>query len=115
MRSFYQCKPLLASPDHAAYALPMMLSIEFRGQLALTTTAAKITREVAAGTSLVSLLQEVAAQESERFRELVFDENGDCGSTLFIAIDGEHVRVDGEATVPEGAREMVIMPPIAGG
>ena len=93
----------------------MLLSIEYRGQLALSTESPKIKRDVQAGTAVAEVLKSIAADETERFRELVLDSDGECGSTLFVAIDGEHIRLDSNATVPDGAREMIIMPPIAGG
>ena len=93
----------------------MLLSIEYRGQLGLVAEAARITHDVAPGTPVADVLKAVAAHESDRFRELVLSDNGECGSTLFVAIDGEHVRIDEGAAVPDGAREMVVMPPIAGG
>ena len=93
----------------------MLLSIEYRGQLALATASARFTREVVAGTVVTDLLKTLAADDGEQFRRLVLDENGECGSTLFVALDGEHLRLDAVATIPDSAREMVVMPPIAGG
>ncbi|MCB1099674.1 MAG: MoaD/ThiS family protein [Verrucomicrobiales bacterium] len=93
----------------------MLLSIEYRGQLALAAASAKVRRDVEPGTLVSDLLKALAADEGDDFRRLVLDENGECGSTLFVAVDGEHVRTDAGATLPENAREMVVMPPIAGG
>jgi hypothetical protein len=93
----------------------MLLSIEYRGQLALATASARVTRDVEPGTLVSDLLKALAADESDAFRRLVLDESGDCGSTLFVALDGEHVRINSSTMIPDNAREMVVMPPIAGG
>lgn len=93
----------------------MLLSIEFRGQLALATETATITRDVEPDALVTDVLKSIATDENDQFRELVLDNDGECGSTLFVAIDGEHIRLDADATIPDGAREMVVMPPIAGG
>jgi hypothetical protein len=93
----------------------MLLSIEYRGQLALAAKGARATCDVAPGTAVTAVLRALTEHENDHFRELVLAADGACGAALFVAIDGEHVPVDETAMVPEGAREMVIMPPIAGG
>lgn len=105
----------LVSKPLMAYDFAMSLSIEFRGQLALATKSAKITCEVPSGTGVAALLKDLAEKESEEFRKLILDDAGECGSTLFIAIDGEHIRIDPGVVIPDNARDMVVMPPIAGG
>ena len=44
----------------------------------------------------------------------VFDSEGRQRRTLLVAIDGEQV-VDFESPISDGAREITLMPPIAGG
>ena len=93
----------------------MRVTLQFRGQLALAVGGKpELEFDVEPGMPLRDLLEKIAASREEHFRELVFDAQGNCGSTLFVAIDDEHVRAP-DAVIPEGAREIVIMPPIAGG
>lgn len=93
----------------------MLLSIEYRGQLALAATSPRTTCEVKPGTQVADVLRTLAEPESDQFRELALSADGRCGTTLFVAIDGEHMRLGAGAVVPEGAKEMIVMPPIAGG
>jgi molybdopterin converting factor small subunit len=93
----------------------MRVKVEFRGQLALSAGADSVIElGIEPGMLLRELLEQLASSRDERFRELVFDAEGNCGATLFVAMNGEHVRATG-AVIPEGTREIVIMPPIAGG
>ena len=92
----------------------MRATIQFRGQLATATGQSEAERDLAPGDTLSSLIAALADEHGEAFREIVFDSEGRQRRTLLVAIDGEQV-VDFESPISDGAREITLMPPIAGG
>jgi len=90
------------------------VTIQFRGQLATATGQSSVEREIAMGETLTALIGMLAEEHGDAFREIVLDAEGRQRRTLLIAVEGEQV-VDFDAPIREGAREITLMPPIAGG
>ena len=93
----------------------MTIQLNYRGQLAI---AAKISTEEInprPGTMISDLIRAAAARHGEGFSKLTLAADGSFRSTLLIALDGEQVQNPEETPLPETAKELTLLPPIAGG
>ncbi len=90
------------------------LQVHYSGQLALASSAAEETVDLAEGATVQEVVAQVAERHGDGFKKLIFQEDGHIERTLFIALDGEQVT---DLTTPLTAhhRELMLMPPIAGG
>lgn len=92
----------------------MKVTIQLRGQLVAAGGADRFERDLAEGETLAGLIAALAGERGEAFREIVCDPGGAQRRTLLVAVDGEQA-LDFDAPIREGAREIALMPPIAGG
>lgn len=86
--------------------------IILKGQLQAMAGQAQIETEVVSGESLSALIQRIATGTSDEARQLMVTDNGEVRSSLFVAVDGEHVR---DLDQPAKGSELLLMPPMAGG
>ena len=92
----------------------MTLQVHYSGQLALASAAAEESIAFAEGTTVQEIVAQVAELHGEGFKRLVFQEDGRIERTLFVALDGEQV-TDLDTPLSKHHRELMLMPPIAGG
>ena len=86
----------------------MKLSIVFSGQIAHAAGRSAQDIDVETGTSIEEVLSRIASglpAEAARFL---------ADRTLLVALDGQHV-IDRATTIPEQARELLVMSPMSGG
>ncbi len=92
----------------------MKIVVSHRGQLALATGVPEEEIDVESGSTVGSVLEAASERHGEAFSKFVFDESGAMRNTLLVAIDGEQVTSEDEV-LGDGAMEITLMPPIAGG
>ncbi len=93
----------------------MKLTIDYTGQLASVTGVSEEQVELRGGETLGSILKGLAENYGEKFRELVFDDNGRIRSTLLAALDGEQAAGDKDNLDLSAVKVLMLMTPIAGG
>lgn len=93
----------------------MKLIVDYTGQLASVAGVSEEEVELSGGETLGSVLKNLAETRGEKFRELVFDDEGRIRSTLLVALDGEQAAGDKENLDLSGVNELMLMTPIAGG
>ncbi len=86
--------------------------ITLKGQLQALADQSQIDTQLVSGESLRALIQRVAINISDEARKLILDDSGDVRASLFVALDGEHIR---DLDQPAGGSELLLMPPMAGG
>ncbi|MGI9244592.1 MAG: MoaD/ThiS family protein, partial [Verrucomicrobiales bacterium] len=67
------------------------------------------------GTTIGDLVLAAAARNGDEFARLVLDADGALRSSLLIALDGDQIQDPAETPLPDSARELTLLPPIAGG
>ena len=86
--------------------------ITLKGQLQTMAGMSQIDAVVESSDTLRSLIQRVGNDTPDAARALILDDAGDVRASLFVALDGEHVRdLDQSAS----GNELLLMPPMAGG
>jgi|MDTC01.3.fsa_nt_gb molybdopterin converting factor small subunit len=90
------------------------LQVNYSGQLALASAVAEETIDIREGDTVLGLVSRVAKRHGEAFQKLVFQDDGSIECTLFMALDGEQV-TDLNQPILVHHRELMLMPPIAGG
>ena len=92
----------------------MKVTVRYRGQLATAMGVASEEMELPQGSTPASLVREISARASDGFASLMVDGDGVPRRSLLVAIDGEQA-VDYDEVLCDEVREVVLMPPIAGG
>ena len=90
------------------------MNILLQGQLAVASGQHSIEIEVSGNNSIEMLIQQLASTLSAEASALLLSDDGSVRSSLFVAIDGKHLR-DYTSIIPEDTRELMLMPPMAGG
>ncbi len=93
----------------------MTIQLNYRGQLAIAAKGSTEEINPRPGTPVADLIRAAAARHGEEFSKLILAADGTGRSTLLIALDGEQIQDPEETKLPEGARELTLLPPIAGG
>lgn len=89
------------------------MKIVYQGQIGIVAGLRE--EEISAETtnSVSDLVKAVATTKSVEVQKFLIDAQGEVRQSLFAALDGEHVQ-DYSAAIG-GARELLLMPPMAGG
>jgi molybdopterin converting factor small subunit len=90
------------------------MEILLQGQLAVTSGLSSIAHELTESTSVEALVHQLADQLPEEAKSLLVNNEGSVRKSLFVAIDGEHLR-DYSTVISTDAKELMLMPPMAGG
>lgn len=90
------------------------MKIILQGQLAVTSGLNSISHELAEKSSVEELIHQLAGQLPKEAKSLLVKDDGSIRNSLFVAIDNEHVR-DYSTLVSSEVRELILMPPMAGG
>lgn len=93
----------------------MNIQLNYRGQLAIAAKCPSEEINPRPGTSIADIIRAAAARHGEDFSKLVLASDGTFRSTLLVALDGEQVQDPEAAQIPDSARELTLLPPIAGG
>jgi molybdopterin converting factor small subunit len=92
----------------------MKLKLDYAGQLGIAAGASAEEVDVSPGSTIAEIIVAAAGRHGSGFAELVQNRAGEIERTLLVAIDGEQV-TDLGRQVGDSARELMILPPIAGG
>lgn len=92
----------------------MTISIHYRGQLASAMGLESEVADIEQGSSVCSILQDLAGRAGDAFSEIALDANGVPRRTLLVAIDGEQVTDFGKE-ITSHVNEITLIPPISGG
>lgn len=90
------------------------MEILLQGQLAVTSGQHSLTQYLTESSSLEIFIQQLSETLPDAAKALLVNDKGDVRKSLFVAIDGEHFR-DYSTLVPTEAKELMLMPPMAGG
>ncbi len=90
------------------------MNILLQGQLAVASGQHSIEKEITENTSIEMLIQQLSSTLPAEASALLLSDDGSVRSSLFVAIDGKHLR-DYTVTIPTTTRELMLMPPMAGG
>ncbi len=93
----------------------MNIAFSYTGQLANLAGVSEELVLTEAGNNLATAVREIAARHGSAFSDLILDESGKLRRTLLVIIDGEQLAGDRELFVLDGAKNIVLMTPIAGG
>ena len=93
----------------------MTIQLNYRGQLAIAAKCPSEEINPRPGTPVADLVRAAAARHGEEFAKLILDGDGTFRSTLLIALDGDQIQDPEETKLSENAREITLLPPIAGG
>jgi len=89
------------------------MKIIYQGQIGVVAGLNSEEREVTDGTTVASLISEIAAGMPQEVAKFLIDSDGKVNSSLFVAVDNDHV-LDMNTPLKD-ARELLLMPPMAGG
>ncbi len=92
----------------------MTLRLHYSGQLSLACERSDETLEIENGATVGEVVHLLAQKHGKSFQKFVLNNAGDVESTLFLALDGEQV-TDLSLPIQADHRELMLMPPIAGG
>lgn len=90
------------------------MNILLQGQLGVAAEFNHLIKDVAPGTTVAELILSLAQDLPHEACQLILKPDGSLRNSLFIAIDDDHIR-DTTITIPDNARELILMPPMAGG
>lgn len=93
----------------------MTIQLNYRGQLAIAANCQSEEIHPRPGTRVADIIRAAAARHGPEFAKLIHSSDGPFRSTLLIALDGDQIQNPDEFQLPEGARELTLLPPIAGG
>jgi len=93
----------------------MTIQLNYRGQLAIAASSPTEEINPRPGTSIADVIRAAAARHGKDFSKLILGEDGNFRSTLLIALDGDQIQDPEETQIPESAKEITLLPPIAGG
>ena len=93
----------------------MTIQLNYRGQLAMAAMRPSEEIDPRPGTKISDIIRAAAARNGHEFAKLVLASDGSFRNTLLIALDGEQVQNPDQAVLPASAREITLLPPIAGG
>lgn len=92
----------------------MKLTLHYTGQLAAHAGTSEETMFVEAGSALLPLLRELAAERGPDFAKFLLDGAGQPVPTLVVALDGSQITLD-ERTAVNADTEVTLLTPMAGG
>lgn len=90
------------------------MDILLQGQLGVAADFNFLQIDVADGTRVKELILAIAQDLPHDAKQLIIKPDGSLRQSLFIAIDDNHLR-DTNTIIPSDARELILMPPMAGG
>jgi molybdopterin converting factor small subunit len=90
------------------------MKILLQGQLAVAAECHSLDLAVSADTTVEALIVEIAQSLPPAAQELLLNADQTVRATFFVALDGEHLR-DYSTTIPTHAKEIMLLPPMAGG
>ncbi|MFT4549458.1 MAG: molybdopterin converting factor small subunit [Verrucomicrobiales bacterium] len=93
----------------------MPIQLNYRGQLALAASSPSEEIDPPAGATIADLIKQAATRHGADFAKLILAADGTFRSTLLVALDGEQIQNPAETQLPETAKELTLLPPIAGG
>lgn len=93
----------------------MTIQLNYRGQLAIAANTPSEEIDPRPGTTIADLVRAAAARHGGEFAKLILGNDGTLRSTLLIALDGDQIQNPDDTLLPESARELTLLPPIAGG
>lgn len=90
------------------------MKILLQGQLAVTSGQHSIDKDISENTSIELLIQQLATTLPDESKALLLNDDDSVRVSLFVAIDGKHIR-DYLTIIPTTTHELMLMPPMAGG
>jgi hypothetical protein len=90
------------------------MKILLQGQLAVAAECRTLDRAISKQTTVEMLIIEIAQSLPPAAQDLLINSDRTIRTSFFVAIDGEHLR-DYSTTIPVDAKELLLMPPMAGG
>ena len=89
------------------------MRIIYQGQIGVVAGLTSEEREVGVETTVAELISEIAAEKSAEVAKFLMSGEGEVNSSLFVALDDDHILDKGVKV--GAARELLLMPPMAGG
>ena len=89
------------------------MKITYQGQIGVVAGLNSELREVSAEATVAEIVAEIAASHKADVARFLVDGDGGVNASLFVALDDDHV-IDYTVKVGD-AREILLMPPMAGG
>ena len=93
----------------------MEITVEYTGQLAGITGETDEAVEIAEGTTLKSLVNQLGARHGEQYSDLLVNEEGNLRPSTLVIIDGQQAEGDRGGIALDGVKTVMLMTPIAGG
>ena len=90
------------------------MQILFQGQLGVAAGTSQLQIELNQGATINEVICEISQNLSDEARDLIMNSDGTVRNSLFIALDDNHV-LDSNTLIPESTKELVLIPPMAGG
>ena len=91
------------------------MTIIYTGQLAATVGISEETIDLAVGTTLGPLIDQLVSKHGDAFANLLRNDEGDLRSTLLVILDGTQATGDRTSLSLDNVTELMLMTPIAGG
>jgi molybdopterin converting factor small subunit len=90
------------------------MKILLQGQLSSAAECHTLDLAISTNTTIETLIVEIAQSLPSAAQQLLLNADQTVRSTFFVALDGEHLR-DYSTTIPTHAKELMLLPPMAGG
>jgi len=92
------------------------MKINLQGQLATTAETSQVEYPITQETSIAEVIAKIAQQLPCAARDLLITPDGQPRTSLFIALDDNHLRDTTTIITPShNTSELTLMPPMAGG
>ena len=92
------------------------MKINLQGQLATTAETSQVEYPITQEITIAKVIAEIAKQLPDAARDLLITPDGQPRTSLFIAIDDNHLRDTTTLIHPnKNTSELTLMPPMAGG
>ncbi|NWK54365.1 MoaD/ThiS family protein [Verrucomicrobiaceae bacterium N1E253] len=90
------------------------MHILLQGQLGALTNSPIIDYPLVEETTVADLIQQICKRLPQEAQQLILHSDGSLRQSLFVAIDDNHLR-DLNTLIPPNTKELILMPPMAGG
>ncbi len=91
------------------------MKINLQGQLATTAETRQIEYALTQDASIAEVIMKIGSELPSSARDLLLTPEGEPRSSLFIALNSNHLRDTSVVLTPDGNDELTLMPPMAGG
>jgi hypothetical protein len=90
------------------------MDVLLQGQLAVAAERHSIEYPITEQTQLDQCIRDIAGELTAEAKALLLNHDDSIRVSLFVALDGEHQR-DFGIPIPPNTKELMLMPPMAGG